>query len=403
MGYLNRKKQLISTLKTIEKSKHKNYEIIIADDGSEEKHKLDDLNILFPQIDIKVFQIKKSENIINPGFAYNYALQQSSGEIIILQNPECYHVGDILTYVNNNLDENMYFTFPCFYLWNYDLNEELTSIYDKYDNFNEKYIKEVMNFISTYEQNTILPKKTHGWVNHNTYNKTDLHFCSAIYKKKLKKIEGFDKKYFNGICFDDDDLLRNIKYKLNLEIVTVPIFPEIKYNNFVIHQHHDRFSYNETIIKEKWKLNNIIFKNGHEKLVSYSKNKIKKENLFSGDYDVNTKYFKVLENDNLLIHKKKSFAVIKFFIKKYSNIHYFSNGFEDQYFFDFDAYLNKKNIFLKFDTNKKIEILGKKYKKNKKVNNYNIKTNISDNYVEIIIKFSYSFIIIKNVEIFIDT
>ena len=43
MSYHNRKSQLLTTLKTIKKSKHPNYEIIIVDDGSDEDHRIENL------------------------------------------------------------------------------------------------------------------------------------------------------------------------------------------------------------------------------------------------------------------------------------------------------------------------------------------------------------------------
>ena len=43
MAYKNRRSQLIKTLESIESQSHKDVEVIIVDDGSDEEHKITDL------------------------------------------------------------------------------------------------------------------------------------------------------------------------------------------------------------------------------------------------------------------------------------------------------------------------------------------------------------------------
>ena len=81
--------------------------------------------------------------------------------------------------------------------------------------------------------------KGFNWYNHPIIKPSAYHFCSAIYKKKLEIIGGFDEKFANGYCFDDNEFLLSIKYVLKLDIINIS--PE---KGFVIHQYHNRDIYN---------------------------------------------------------------------------------------------------------------------------------------------------------------
>ena len=55
-----------------------------------------------------------------------------------------------------------------------------------------------------------------NWYNHPIERPCNYHFCSAIYKNKLKLIGGFDERFNYGYCYDDDELLLTIKKVLKL-------------------------------------------------------------------------------------------------------------------------------------------------------------------------------------------
>jgi len=231
MGYINRLTQLEVTIKTIIKSKHKNFEIIIVNDGNE------DLNFLiekYKDYEIKIIDNHEKE-YINPCMTYNNGINIASGDIILLQNPECCHVGDILTTINTLLKENNYLAFSCYYLDNYKKNDVLTKILFENENknknknnfWNEKKIKDLLRFTLDYSNDSTLPKSKKGWCSHHYYNPNYLHFCSAIYKSDLIKIGNFSDDYKNGICFDDDDLVRKIILnKFKLSYFHIPDYPE---------------------------------------------------------------------------------------------------------------------------------------------------------------------------------
>lgn len=93
-SYYNRKPQFINTLKTIQKSKQiNNTELIVVDDCSADEHRLDDIPQQYPFV--KVIRLESKDRwYTNPCVPFNKAIKEATGDVIILQNPECLHVGD---------------------------------------------------------------------------------------------------------------------------------------------------------------------------------------------------------------------------------------------------------------------------------------------------------------------
>ena len=221
MGYINRKLQLTKTLETIEKSSHKNYEVIVVNDGDED---LDDLTKNYNNV--KIF--KNPKKYYNPCMTYNYGFQQVTGDIIVIQTPESLHIGDILNQINNNLQENDCMVFNCYFLENYNQNKLL---------YQTKNINDINEFIKNNKNKKWFPQYE-NWAVHHIINQNVAYFCMAIFKSKLNKINYFTQKYKDGYCFDDDEFSRKIK----LSHSNVYFYSE-KFNDsntFVIHQHHER-------------------------------------------------------------------------------------------------------------------------------------------------------------------
>jgi glycosyltransferase involved in cell wall biosynthesis len=263
MSYFNRKDQIINTLDNFE-NKYKKYkfEVIIVDDNSKEDEKLNNL-IKKYSFDIKLITITAEEkrDRTNPCSAYNKGFSKASGKIIIIQNPECYHVGNILEYTLKNMKEEDYFSYSCFTANTKELTIELLNSENIFNKIQDK------TFLARNQK----PECDLNWYNHPTKidRNTGYHFCSAIYKSKLDLIQGFDERFSNGSCFDDDELLLAIKYNLRLNIKIIP--PE---KCFVIHQFHTRSdSFNienkeKNEIKKKWLKNKKLFEDikiEHEK------------------------------------------------------------------------------------------------------------------------------------------
>lgn len=194
MAYYNRKEQFRQTFTSILKySINKGVELIIVDDASKESERLEDIVSCLSWV--KLIRIEPKDKCwVNPCIPYNIGFNKVTGDKVIIQNPECEHIGDILEFVENNLTDQNYITFAC----------------------------QARNQRGQFKQ----------WYNHPTINPTNLHFCSAITKKNLDILGGFDERYSDGMCYDDNEFLHRVK-RLGLSV-------ECTENPYVIHQWHSK-------------------------------------------------------------------------------------------------------------------------------------------------------------------
>lgn len=207
MTYFERQRQLNRTLKSI-RSEHKNFEVVIVDDCSKTEP-------AFVMQDYPITLIRmKNKQWIDGSPAYNagilYALDRS--DIIILQNAECYHVGDIIKHATKVTDQT-YISFGCFNL-------------SKVDTFRNHNIQKIINNVHA------VNNEDNAWLNHKTIRQMAYHWCSAITAVNMRKLNGFDERFSEGYCFEDDEFLARVKMLgLKVEITDTP---------FVVHQWHNR-------------------------------------------------------------------------------------------------------------------------------------------------------------------
>ena len=223
--FYNIKNQFINTLKSLEKSSVKDFEVIVVDVASDENERIEHLQNQFKFL--KVYRIEKNQKVFyNPCIAFNLAFSKCSGDFIIIQNAECLHYTDILNYTLENINDKDYLSFACYYL-----DEKTSQQIDEFKVFDE--IKKIINF-----SNSTQDLNDHeGWYNHGVLRPTALHYCSAITKTNLKKLNGFDERYAEGSCFEDKEFLHRVKVKgLNVKIVDQGI---------CIHQFHKKFNNDE--------------------------------------------------------------------------------------------------------------------------------------------------------------
>jgi GT2 family glycosyltransferase len=239
MAYHNRREQLIRTLNSINETKYdkSKLEIIIINDNSLEQHSIDDLLSLFNSLKIRIFNIKKEQKKWTCSCVpYNIGFNNVQYNKILFQNPECYHIGDILSDINLNLSNNNYIPYAC-----YSIGEK-------------EYIDNDYNNL-VYEHVQPTHACSNGWYNHSKINSKCYHFASAITTDNLYKIGGFDEDYKDGIAFDDNEILRRIRLLgLNINIIDYP---------YVIHQWHDSvYHFNAlTSEDEKKKIMELFYKN----------------------------------------------------------------------------------------------------------------------------------------------
>jgi len=245
MSYYNRKKLLENTLKTIVKQDYKNLEIVIVDDASSELEKINN-TIKKYDLNIKLIEINKLEkNWINPSIPNNIGFNKATGDVILIQNPECMHHGNILKYVEKNINKNTYLNFSCYSL------DQITTNVIEYDDTVIKIDDKIAH-----------ENGTNGWYNHTIYKPTGLNFCSAITYEDLYTLGGFDERYANGLAYDDNEFLFRIKNKkMTIKYIDYP---------FVFHQFHEGVA-DRPFVAEGMAINYKILRN---------------QTLTSQDYDV---------------------------------------------------------------------------------------------------------------------
>jgi len=226
MAYYDRQEQLNRTMASIRKSAITDYEVIIVDDASP-----------VPVVceGAKIIRIEpKDKWYHNPCIPFNLAFKHATGNIIIIQNPDCMHSGDILLHAYNNAKSGTYLSYGC-----YAINKEET----------EALRKGI--YPSVYDKRFGVADRN-GWYNNATHRPVGYHFCCAITRKDLDIVGGFDERYAHGISFDDDDLVYRINDKgIKINIINRP---------FVIHQYHTPFTYNKAGWKELHAINKKLFK-----------------------------------------------------------------------------------------------------------------------------------------------
>jgi glycosyltransferase involved in cell wall biosynthesis len=248
--YYNRKKQFIKTLESLRLSEIKDFEVIVVDDASDENQRIEDLQNEFQFL--KVYRINKEEKKYNnPCIAFNLAFSKCSGDKIIIQNAECFHYTDILKATTNDLNDNNYLSFAC-----YSIDKETTLKINETNNFSE--VKKAINLLPI----SVYTNGQNGWYNHGLYRPVGLHFCSAITIKNLKKLNGFDERYAEGSCFDDNEFLHRVNV-LGLQI-------NFKNDDICVHQYHENFNYNKPNIHFLENRNNDLYQN-----VTLKENKVR--------------------------------------------------------------------------------------------------------------------------------
>ena len=213
MAYYNRKELLMKTLLSFRD--YKDYHIIIVDDCSDEPLKL---NTDLP-VTIKRLEKKEFYNSVQYNIGFHLALELNPG-IIIIQNPECYHEGDIIGYAEKHLTHSNYIAFGCYSL--------------PKDSPLPPLMKWPVGASFDGEG---------AWYNHPIHRAVGYHFCTAITTDNLRKLNGFDERYAYGIGYDDSDLVRRIR-RMGLRI-------DITSDPFVYHQWHYTNKNNDPFLIKK--------------------------------------------------------------------------------------------------------------------------------------------------------
>jgi GT2 family glycosyltransferase len=215
IAYFNRKKLFIETLKSISKTSCADFEVIAVDDMSSKEERIEDLVNQFPFL--KVYRMK-DKICGNSCMVYNFGIAKAKGDIIILQNPECLHVDDVLSFMEKNITDSNYISTAV-----YSVDERIQNILPII-----LHCKGFKDFTMALPQRFV---EDHlGWYNHSVYRPCYFHFCAGISRSNIDKLGGFDERFKDGIGFEDAELVYRIE-KLDLKMI-------IADNVLVIHQWH---------------------------------------------------------------------------------------------------------------------------------------------------------------------
>jgi len=231
-AYYNRKKEFWRTLKTIEKSAVKDFEFVVVDDGSDWRQRIEDFAKEFSFIRLKRIE-PKDKTHINPCIPFNMAFGMARGDLIIIQNPECMHMGDVLKYVLENSAYNKYLVFSCYSL-SQRANDNLSQVdfNQPMHDLEQAVIKAIGGFTTN---NCDTSTRYDSWFAHPKYRRAYFNFMTSLTRKDLYELGGFDERFATGHAFDDTEFVSRIEKKgMKIEMVEYP---------FCIHQWHPPHTY----------------------------------------------------------------------------------------------------------------------------------------------------------------
>jgi GT2 family glycosyltransferase len=144
----------------------------------------------------------------NPARKFNMGVADLVNcEYIVITNPECMHLTDVLAGFDDEFEKNKdaYVICGC---QSAKSNDEYTTSLDTF----------------TYDM--------HKWYQHSEHNNRRLHFCTAIRRFNYMTIGGFDERFCEGLGYDDDDFRDTVTH--------AGFAPVLRDDLLVLHCYHAR-------------------------------------------------------------------------------------------------------------------------------------------------------------------
>ena len=213
-AYFNRWFQFKATLKRFNKlyGGRDDFELVVADDGSDDEQKLTKEKVAFCDFKVKILTLPQEKRHCCPCVPFNVAFQHVSGDIVLIQNPENTHYHNILDDVIS-LKDNEYRVYSCFSA-SPEQAEEI-----------QKTSPELANIFEGNIKSASCDGSFDSWYQHSTIRNHMMHFCSAIKRKDLMDLEGFDLRFSTGVGYDDCDLRDRIFMKgMNVTLSNLVVY-----------------------------------------------------------------------------------------------------------------------------------------------------------------------------------
>jgi GT2 family glycosyltransferase len=195
MPYYNRANQLYNSLGSfLYHYKDRNdFEVIIIEDGKtvkdEKRHKELRTVINCHNLHLNIGHIQTDyKDCWNPAPLFCDGIEASSGEFLVLTNPEIFHKSNILSALDVEFtkDKNVYIVCAC-------ENVKIDRYYETVQDMDKFKYEHLM------------------WYQHSEHRNRLLHFCTSISREQYDKIGGFDRRYMYGAAVEDVDFVEKVK------------------------------------------------------------------------------------------------------------------------------------------------------------------------------------------------
>jgi len=236
-----------------------NYEVIIVESlnnmDNDHIELLEIIEKFKDKIDIK--HIQSDCGGYNPAPMFNQAVKVSTGEFLMLTNPECFHSVNVLNEIDKSLFNNKssYIICSC-------LNIKFMNIINDFNDFTfipstgspNKNPETFFDGNICHINDELLNMDKLEWYQHSIYNNRGLHFCTVISRINYDLVGGFDELYNDGIGWEDDDFIATVKFN-NIKLLN-------RDDLVIFHMDHSRdyqyinvklLKYNERYFINKWR------------------------------------------------------------------------------------------------------------------------------------------------------
>jgi GT2 family glycosyltransferase len=198
-------------------------ELIVVDDNSPEPLKIEEVRKLY-RGHVEVIRVEKQDKWYrNPCVPMNMGISRARGDLILLQNPETLHTGDVLAdIVSHTYLPEEFRSYACYSL-DKDTAESI-KVGDSYHEIQAKIgpLRDIGHSAEEGRENV--------WFNHSEHRPVMLHFATVMTRGLLRTLNGFDEQFAGGLCKDDVEIVERARLTgCPMTIVDAP---------FVAHQWH---------------------------------------------------------------------------------------------------------------------------------------------------------------------